>query len=149
MNRVLCETVCRLCPVISSDIVDEDTYIQGRSVSLSSVVIGSMTGLGKVSQSIAPMLGYTLLGSHLVAIKNGLPAAGLPNGGLLGSTGGSEVDSKRDTVNLILRSITAVPLIIVICQLMLWSKYTLRGDYLKTVKDFVSNLKNPQKDIHV
>ena len=143
--------MCRLCPLISSDIVDEDTYIQGRSVSLSSVVIGSMTGLGKVSQSIAPMLGYTLLGSHLVASKNRLPTAELPTGAVPEppSFPSEALDLKVDTVNLILRSITMVPLVIVICQKVLWSKYTLHGDYLKTVKDFVSNMKKPQKDLHV
>lgn len=45
-NRVLSEAVCRLFPLVLSDVVDEDAVLHKRSASLSASVIGvSVTGV--------------------------------------------------------------------------------------------------------
>ena len=58
-NRVLSESICRICPLIIADVVDEHRYLTQRSDT--ATLIGASAFLGKTSVSLAPMLGYALI----------------------------------------------------------------------------------------
>ena len=60
-SRIECSaSVCRLVPLINSDFVDEDSVLHKREGSHSGSIVGG-TFVGKIGQSLAPMLGFTLL----------------------------------------------------------------------------------------
>jgi len=100
-NRVVSESICRVCPLIISDLVDEDKYLNKRSGSVSASLVGFSTLLGKMSQSLAPMLGFTML---------------------------------QKNNELISYVMIFSPLTCVVIQLFIWSLFTLKGPYLKLVK---------------
>ena len=85
-NRVLSEAMCRLFPLVTSDLIDEDVYLNQRDRpggrSMGATIIGSGALFSKPFQSVAPMFGYFLLGGGAAdgAIGAG-PAADGANGG--------------------------------------------------------------------
>jgi Na+/melibiose symporter-like transporter len=124
LNRVLSESVCRLCPLVVSDLIDEDVYIHNRKHTVAATFVGAAGALGKFSQSLAPMLGYILIPnttlrpvvSHATALKN------------------------EDSTNLIGNTklgfiIVIILMMIVMTQRILWSRYTLHGKYLAKIKN--------------
>ncbi|CAK9108388.1 Transmembrane protein 180 (Major facilitator superfamily domain-containing 13A) [Durusdinium trenchii] len=118
-NRVLSEAVCRVCPLVISDLVDEDRFLHRRSASASATIVGGSTLLGKASQSLAPMLGFSLLRSQQ---GGGAPAA----------TGAADQAG-------LLSLLVLLPLCCVGAQLLLWRLYSLRGRYLARVKAAVAH----------
>eukprot|EP00760_Papus_ankaliazontas_P007825 PhM_4_TR1354/c0_g1_i1/m.8950 len=68
--RVLSESICRLQPLIQSDLVDEDTYLNGRSVSLAGSLGGCLSLVSKPAQSLAPVLGCWMLTAKDVTWKS-------------------------------------------------------------------------------
>jgi hypothetical protein len=199
VNRVLSESVCRLSPLVMSDLVDEDVYLHSRvcataaqraaaatmrhrctpapggttatlrnaaaatpaigntavpwscaarataarvchacvlhacdlalcrmqPASLSASVIGSINFVSKFSQSLAPMLAYTLLPS--LHSNTGADAGQLlPTDGPVGGAGNQPA--------LVWRLLLLVPSVCVACQFVLWTRYSLHGAYLKHIK---------------
>jgi len=61
LNRVTSECVCRLSPLVLSDLVDEDVFLNRRPQQLSASIVGTAAFASKFSQSLAPMLGYFAL----------------------------------------------------------------------------------------
>jgi len=115
-NRVMSEAVCRVCPLIITDLVDEDKFLHNRKTSVSATIVGASTFMGKLSQSFAPMLGFYVLQADDTKTK--------PSG---------FVDlSQRPQLYLLL---ILVPLICVSLQNCVWAMYSLHGSYLKKVKD--------------
>jgi len=112
-NRVMSESVCRICPLIITDLVDEDKYRNKRRRNVSASVVGLSTFLGKGSQSLAPMFGFYVLqlGQNNIIQEN-------PSN--------------------LLTLVVAVPIACVVAQNFLWQSYTLNGAYLKLVKEFAS-----------
>ena len=121
INRVSSECVCRLIPLIISDLTDEDVHLNRRKASLSASIIGSSGMVGKIGQSVAPMLGYALFASTMRACEED----------------NEDGFGCRETYGLLVvpTLIAAVPLVVVVCQIFLWRRYTLRGKYLEAVKD--------------
>ena len=76
MNRVSSECVCRLIPLIISDLTDEDVHLNKRKSSLSASVIGTSGLVGKIGQSIAPMLGYMLFKGSQACALSGISSPG-------------------------------------------------------------------------
>ena len=107
INRVMSETVCRLCPLVLSDIVDEDFHLQKRTRPISSSIVGASAFMGRISSSMAPMLGYWLL-----------------------------KDSERTSMawRTLFLLVVSVPAVCVLLQGALWNHYSLHGRYLNTVK---------------
>jgi Na+/melibiose symporter-like transporter len=112
-NRVMSETVCRLFPVVIGDLTDEFVANHPDNPrSMAASMVGTATFLGRFSQSVAPVLGFSLLTS--------LEAAGLE---------GYVVYKKCIWCSLIL-----LPLGCVILQSIVWRFFTLHGDRLREVK---------------
>ena len=125
-NRVASECICRLFPLVMSDLTDEDMYLQQRGKSMSGSIVGSVNLFSKPSQSLAPILGFYLLSEKFATTD------------LFASSGG-------DTVSLatklqISQVVAMVPLLCTALEWLLWRKYTLHGTYLSEVKAFVRPL---------
>jgi len=110
-NRVMSEALCRICPLVVSDLVDEDRFLHQRDKSMSATIVGASALLGKGSQSLAPMFGFYFL-----------------------SNSSFEKAQQYWTMTLLI----VVPLVCVFCQSLLWQMFTLHGKYLGKVKAFVS-----------
>ena len=118
-NRVMSECVCRLCPLIVSNLVDEDNYLHQRETPMSATIIGASTVLGKGAQSIAPMLGYWIFRNQA---------------SIDGGTASDELS--EDRIGVFRYTLVAIPLCCVCIQALLWrSKFSLKGAYLKKVKE--------------
>ncbi len=116
LNRVMSECVCRAFPLVTADIVDEDTVRNGRQDSLGASVIGTAALVSKLSQSIAPMLGYSLMASITPAH----------------SAGGASV-SRTDQL-FVWDILVFLPAACVAVQLAAWRAYPLRAEYMAQVK---------------
>ena len=119
VNRVASECICRLTPLILSDLTDEDVHLQQRDTSLSASIIGSSGAVGKIGQSLAPMLGYALFTSGKEIESTHVGATN--SGGLL----------SKYAISLL---IAGVPLAVVIAQSLIWQQFSLHGKYLQKVK---------------
>eukprot|EP00943_MAST-04B_sp_MAST-4B-sp1_P003784 g3784.t1 len=127
INRIVSECVCRFMPLVKSNLVDEDTYLNKRKRSMSSSVIGSSDFLAKSGQSLAPMLGYYILRQQPNVLKN-IQQNGQQINGIEKSVG-------FESTYWPSMSISLVPAFVVILQLILWSQFTLRGKYLESVRN--------------
>lgn len=125
LNRVLSESVCRLSPLIVTDLVDEDRYLHDRTRTVAATVVGSASSVGKISQSLAPMLGYVLIPNS--AVRPPISSHDTP----LDVDDVSNAASASPNLGFM---IFALLLFIVSCQRFFWTKYTLREKYLKSVK---------------
>lgn len=150
VNRVSSECICRLIPLIISDLTDEDMHLNRRASSLSASVIGSSGVIGKIGQSAAPMLGYMLYqGSQSCGsigdgdeVLNGIGhmditsddmSSGIQNlasGALIGV---DDCQSRYHTY-IAPNLIALIPLTVVCCQVYLWHHFSLHGAYLTKVK---------------
>ena len=115
INRIASECICRFMPLVKSNLVDEDTYLNKRKRSMSSSVIGSSDFLAKSGQSLAPMLGFYIINKN---VQNGNSIVGINNSTYWPSM-----------------SIALIPGLVVISQFFLWNKFTLRGKYLDMVRE--------------
>ena len=153
MNRVSSECVCRLIPLIISDLTDEDVHLNKRKSSLSASVIGTSGLVGKIGQSIAPMLGYMLFkGSQacdpVATSNNNAPVRHRAELTLDGNGLGAGmqqwvetgvVASNYDCTGIYHEFfapllIAIVPLVVVVSQIVLWRRFSLHGRYLAKVK---------------
>jgi len=108
-NRVASETVCRISPLVLSDIVDEDRVLhkRGDDTPRAGSVIGAAHFISKFGSSAGPMLGFVLL------------------------------SRTHDAAHHVM--LGAVPLACVAAQSWAWARrFTLRGAYLARVKDGVA-----------
>lgn len=117
LNRVMSECVCRAFPLVTADIVDEDTVRNGRKDSLGASVIGTAALVSKLSQSIAPVIGYSLMASIS------------PTG-----AGAYSVVSRADQL-FVWDVLVYLPAVCVLLQLAAWRSYPLRAEYMAQVKD--------------
>jgi hypothetical protein len=67
-NRVLSESVCRLFPLVLSDLIDEDAVTHRRAHALSASLVGASAVFSKASQSLAPMIAFYVLPPDLGAL---------------------------------------------------------------------------------
>jgi Na+/melibiose symporter-like transporter len=87
MNRVLSESVCRLSPLILSDLIDEDTVLHRRAHTLSASVVGTAAMFSKASQSLAPLVAYHVLPDDLGHLLSIAPLSGEDDGSSSNSPG--------------------------------------------------------------
>lgn len=129
-NRVVCECVCRLLPLVTSDLIDEDTHLHQRKVSLGASVVGAAALVGKSGQSLAPMLGY-----RLIAHRHAYAQAGT-------STVVADNTSADQTGMATALLVAMVPCVVVVCELFLWKTYSLHGAYLKKIHVSASRVRS-------
>jgi len=133
-SRVLTECVCRLFPLVVSNLVDEDRVLHHRPSSMAATLIGTSSLLAKPGESLAPMLGWKVLNMLAVADIGSTSAVQAQVGAdgttttLTQSTVASTA-SKQGLLYLLL----SLPLLTVSIQLLLWSCFTLRGQYLRNI----------------
>ena len=117
VNRIVSECVCRLMPLVKSDLVDEDVYLNRRRHAMSASVIGSAEFISKSGQSLAPMLGYFIL-RHSEGVGDG------------GETGSYQTFWPS-------MSVAMVSGFVVLAQMVAWGKFGLHGRRLKQIREHV------------
>eukprot|EP01063_Lacrimia_lanifica_P013351 TRINITY_DN1999_c0_g2_i1.p1 TRINITY_DN1999_c0_g2~~TRINITY_DN1999_c0_g2_i1.p1 ORF type:complete len:536 (+),score=124.94 TRINITY_DN1999_c0_g2_i1:98-1705(+) len=106
--RVLIENVCRLEPLLITDLIDEDCVIHKRRHLMSSVMFGAVALFSKPAQSLAPILGYYFI-SRASTTQVGLWLTAL--------------------------SLTfLVPIFVTVLEIVVWAQYGLSGSHLDFVK---------------
>jgi len=123
-NRVVSECICRLFPLVLSDLADEDMYLQQRGKSMSGSIVGSVNLFSKPGQSLAPMMGFYLVSTKFSTSE------------LFASDGDVSVTTKMHISQIV----ALVPLLCTTAEWFLWRRYTLHGSYLSDVKAFVRPL---------
>lgn len=123
-NRVVSECVCRLFPLVQSDLTDEDIFLNQRGHGMSASIIGSANLFSKPGQSLAPMLGVYLLSDSL------MPAEGKPH---MFEGHNQDVMTRLH----ICKMVVLVPLLCTTMEWLLWRKYNLHGKYLAEVKSYL------------
>eukprot|EP00993_Chasmostoma_nieuportense_P000274 NODE_1254_length_1582_cov_32.850172_g1184_i0.p1 GENE.NODE_1254_length_1582_cov_32.850172_g1184_i0~~NODE_1254_length_1582_cov_32.850172_g1184_i0.p1 ORF type:complete len:495 (+),score=136.71 NODE_1254_length_1582_cov_32.850172_g1184_i0:72-1556(+) len=117
VNRVVTECVCRLVPLIITDLIDEDTVLNSRKVTMSSMYFGCHAFFTKPGQSLAPMFGWWVL-HHM-----NTPTLQTLHSGTMGKSW------------LVLVQLVVLTPILMTCLMLLgWRKYSLKGHYLKRIK---------------
>jgi Na+/melibiose symporter-like transporter len=133
-NRILSESICRLSPLIASDVTDEDIY---RTQSLdkeqsfvtvrTSTLLGFSSFLSKFGQSIAPMVALYLIPSiPMFTNENQVKDSGISSP--------EEVKLTSKEYLAIWKMLNYLPLICVLVQTFMWYFYSLHGDTLKKIK---------------
>ena len=129
-------------PLVKCDLVDEDAVTHDRQGSLSAAVVGSAELVGKAGQSLAPMLGFALF---TLTPGEGGGAFGSSSSSSRDFGGGSGVaagsgGAQDSTTTMVLAALIAgIPLAVVCVQRFVWSRYTLHGDHLKSIKSAVAS----------
>ncbi|GBG34712.1 Transmembrane protein 180 [Hondaea fermentalgiana] len=129
-NRVMSEAICRICPLIISDLVDEDRYLHKRRESVSATIVGASAFMGKVSQSLAPMLGF-----HALQAVNPATTTSDDHANDLSGPEPSLSGVGQATRAHLFALLVLVPLVCVTVQNGVWHKFSLRGAYLKKIKE--------------
>lgn len=134
-NRVETEFICRLFPLVTSDLADEDRVMHVRTRSMSAMVNASINLFTKPAQSLAPMLGWTFF--HYIQESGEFNRSQLHN----------ETAKVQAHHNLVMFSLVSVPFVCVSVQWILWKFYTLHGRYLKNIKHNAIDL--ARQSLHV
>ena len=120
LNRVLTENVCRLQPLLITDLIDEDCVIHKRRHLMSSMIFGSISLFSKPAQSLAPMVGYHYL---------------------------SRASSSQLELWMCALSMTfAIPLVFTSLEMIIWTQYRLSGQYLSFIKTAMSHELSNERD---
>eukprot|EP01138_Halocafeteria_seosinensis_P014861 gb/GECG01015171.1/.p1 GENE.gb/GECG01015171.1/~~gb/GECG01015171.1/.p1 ORF type:complete len:531 (+),score=34.74 gb/GECG01015171.1/:1-1593(+) len=127
INRVASEATCRLFPLILSDLIDEDSVINNRSKGLSSSIIGTASFTSKISQSLAPMVGFYV--TPIGSLSSSLPPE---------EYGVESAKRVVPTTTGLWWILLVIPVLCILLELMLWKMYTLRGKYLKRIQKTLS-----------
>ncbi|CAD5112739.1 DgyrCDS1958 [Dimorphilus gyrociliatus] len=134
-NRMFTEGTCKLLGLIISDLVDEDTVIQNRKQPVSALVYGTAALLAKPGQTLAPLIGLSLLGfltgndifSQVDNHSLKLDATLLPQ---------ALHDAFKDAA---FKLLVLVPILCGGIQLLVWKNFNLHTSRLKWVKSLRHN----------
>ncbi|XP_023675967.2 transmembrane protein 180 [Paramormyrops kingsleyae] len=133
-NRVFTEGTCKLLNLVVTDLVDEDLVLNRRQQAASALLFGMVALVTKPGQTIAPLAGTWLLclytGYDIFErdpMQDAVAVRAAPSPG-------AEV-----TVKVALRQgcfylLVLVPITCALLQLLAWSRFTLHGRRLQTVK---------------
>lgn len=121
--RTVTESVCRLFPLVHSQLVDEDHHLHNRPRSMAASLIGTSALFAKPGESLAPILGWKIL--SLV----GNPGDSTDEASLINSAS-PVAPAQAHSLFLLL---VFLPLACVSLQYLLWRRYTLHGAYLKQI----------------
>ena len=115
--RILTEAICKLTPLIVSDIVDEDLKLHNRSKSMSAVIFGLDALVTKPAVSLAPIFGAFVLQQMMDEDES--------SGGSLVIAASSNfyVNSRSGAFSIQL----LVPIFCCLIQIVVWTAYDLRG----------------------
>ncbi|XP_072027130.1 transmembrane protein 180-like [Amphiura filiformis] len=128
-NRVFTEGTCKLLNLVISDLVDEDCVLHRRNQAVSALIYGTSALLSKPGQTLAPLIGTSLL-----ALQTGHDIFQSSSGGhVLTGTGFSSEEAELIRLGCFY-CLVYVPLICSIIQIFCWSKFTLFGTRLEWVK---------------
>ena len=135
--------MCRLLPLVQTDLVDEDMYLHKRETSMSASIIGTIGFFGKPSQSLAPMAGFALL-AGIVSPDEEADAGGTGAAGeqqqLQALTG-----QQRSTMQW---TFLLLPMCVVLLQQLLWhGAFSLRGPYLAVVKNYIRDMLDVSRSV--
>lgn len=98
---------------VTSDLIDEHRFLFNSSLSYSASIVGCISFISKFSQSLAPMLGYSLFGR----------------------SNDSNVSDPESLLRVIWFALLSVPAACVAMQFVLWKwNYSLYGPYLKRIQ---------------
>jgi len=136
--RVVTESLCRLFPLVVSELVDEDRAMNGRSKSMAASLVGTSALLAKPGESVAPVLGWKFLRIIQLTSSSAIGARGV----FFGRAGGvSDGDGlTRDHSSFLFATLLSLPIICVTIQFFCWSRYSLRGSYLHHIKRKVQSI---------
>jgi Na+/melibiose symporter-like transporter len=150
LNRVISECVCRLMPLLESDLIDEFRFLALRpekvigpvadsESSMSATIVGTANFISKPSQSLGPIVGFAVINWALPKFdgtEQQVPEAspyGMGGSTLAFST--PATSAERGKVALL---VLLLPLICVCLQLRLWRRFSLKGHYLSEIKRLLS-----------
>eukprot|EP00755_Sulcionema_specki_P018816 Sspe_Gene.11792::Locus_4001_Transcript_1_1_Confidence_1.000_Length_1744::g.11792::m.11792 len=108
VNRILTENVCRLQPLVITDLVDEDCILHHRRHTMSSMMFGSVALFTKPAQSLAPMYGFAVLSRNS--------------------------DDPLKVWTAVLGMLFLVPIVNALIEFVIWTRYKLDGSQLAFVK---------------
>lgn len=138
LNKVFTESICRHGALILSDLVDEDFVLNNRKTSSSSALNGVHAFFTKPGQSLAPMLGWFVLSlynyQNLDTTQQFSPNSGIE----------IPVELKNGLFNLLV----FVPIACGLVQIFLWSQFTLKGDYLRQVKQIRGEKEGEEENVN-
>jgi Na+/melibiose symporter-like transporter len=140
-SRVFTECVCRLFPLVVSNLVDEDRVLHLRPSSMAATLIGTSSLLAKPGESLAPMLGWQVLNAVAVDAQEDSDEDGLASEAAISA---HTFARKQALLYLLL----LLPLVTVSLQLLLWHFFTLRGTYLKRISQRVLELEGAPDSHH-
>ena len=131
-NRVFTEGTCKLCNLVMSDLVDEDYLLNARTQSVSALLFGTNALLSKPGQTIAPVFGTW----YIAKMSSSTIFSSDVVFGDMRSTQErmAEVDNQALLKHTVFQLLVWVPIFCSIVQLFAWSRYTLKGDSLQTMR---------------
>jgi hypothetical protein len=106
-NRMFTEGICKLLDLIITDLIDEDQFIHQRIFSLPTLIFGIMAFLSKPGQTFASLISSRLFYS---------------------------LNNQRKTV---FNHLIIIPILCSLCQIILWSKFTLHSHRLKSIRSIL------------
>lgn len=109
------ECICRHGNLVVSDIVDEDKVKNQRDASASTLIFGANALFTKPGQSIAPVVGWSVLSYH-----------------------NFRGESSAELNGIMFTMLCLVPVCCAIIQYLLWRQYSLKGAYLRQIKNAIN-----------
>eukprot|EP01135_Chromosphaera_perkinsii_P007003 Nk52_evm4s659 gene=Nk52_evmTU4s659 len=134
-NRIFTEGTCKLLNLVIADLIDEDWILHRRPQSVSALIFGLSNLMSKPGQTLAPVLGTWLLGRWGVDSDEVFDAEGI----LRAEQVGKIPDDKENEV--VFNLLVYVPILCAICQLLVWSQFSLQGQNLRIVRMKVAEMK--------
>ncbi len=132
LNRVFTEGVCRLMDLAISDLADEDYIKSRRKHPVPALVFGSCALLSRAGQSLAPLFGF-----WFIARESGA-GTGMDGGGSFAEH--FKVRTNPHLRSTAFRLLVWVPVLCGAAQALAWSKFSLRGRYLCSIKSAAASI---------
>ncbi|XP_063077627.1 transmembrane protein 180 [Engraulis encrasicolus] len=130
-NRVFTEGTCKLLNLVITDLVDEDFVLNRRQQAASALLFGMVALVTKPGQTFAPLIGTWLLcvytGYDIFerAAVHDTAVVAAPSDEVVGS-----VPLRQGCFYLLV----LVPITCALLQLLAWSRFTLHGSRLQSIK---------------
>lgn len=103
------EGICKLFDLIITDLIDEDQFFHERVTPLPALIFGTMTFLSKPGQTFAPIVSSRLFYS---------------------------INNQR---TVLFNKLIIIPIMCSVCQIIFWSKFTLHGYRLKSIRSILKH----------
>ena len=127
-NRIFTEGTCKLLNLVIADLIDEDWVVHRRTTSVSAFIFGLSNLISKPGQTLAPVVGTWIL-DHSSSVRDEF-TVNEKNGAL-------QIENNGSVFNLLVY----VPIGCAVCQLVIWSRFSLHGQKLRNVRRKVAEMK--------